>query len=127
MDWSSVIGLLVAFIGIIIGQTIDGGSVFNLFQPAPFFIVLFGTLGAVILQSKPANLIEGARKLRQVFVRQIDDKNELAARISQWAVIARREGTLPLQGFRDIETDPIAKKGLRLLIDNIPAETIREI
>ena len=56
MDWSSVIGLLVAIAGIVIGQTIDGGSILTLFQPAPFFIVLFGTMGAVILQSKPANL-----------------------------------------------------------------------
>ena len=47
MDRLSLVGLLVAFGGILGGQLIEGGSAEILFQGAAFLIVCGGTLGAV--------------------------------------------------------------------------------
>lgn len=127
MDWSSIAGLVIALLGIIIGQAVEGSSVFALFQPAPFLIVVFGTLGAVLLQSKPENFIEGVRKIRSIFFPPSDDHSELAIRIATWSSVAKKEGTLRLDYFREQEPDPLAQKGLQLIIDGIPPEAIREI
>jgi len=127
MDWSSIAGLLIALLGILAGQAIEGSSIWSLFQLAPFFIVVFGTLGAVLLQSKPETFIDGLRKLRTVFFVPYDDHAELSSRISAWSTIAKKEGALSLETYRAQETDPFILKGLQLLMDGFPAETIREI
>jgi len=127
MDWSSVAGLLIALLGILAGQAVEGSSIWSLFQLAPFLIVVFGTLGAVLLQSKPETFIDGLRKLRTIFFLPDDDHPELSSRISAWSTIAKKEGALSLETYRAQETDPFILKGLQLLMDGFPAETIREI
>ena len=52
MDWASIAGVVIALIGIAIGQTMEGGKLSSLVQPAAFAIVVVGTFGAVLLQSK---------------------------------------------------------------------------
>ncbi|MEI6838592.1 MAG: flagellar motor protein, partial [Alcaligenaceae bacterium] len=90
MDWSSVAGLLIALLGILAGQAVEGSSIWSLFQLAPFLIVVFGTLGAVLLQSKPETFIDGLRKLRTIFFLPDDDHPELSSRISAWSTIAKK-------------------------------------
>jgi len=51
MDWGSVIGLILAVAGIILGQKLEGGNVESLLQYAAFLIVMFGTFGAVLVQT----------------------------------------------------------------------------
>lgn len=127
MDWGSIGGLLLAVIGIIVGQSIEGGHVSSLIQPAAFLIVLLGTLGAVLLQTKPANFILGIRLLSWIVNPPPDDRRELARRIVNWSNIARRDGLLRLEGQMRGESDPFIKKGLRLMIDGIQPDKIREI
>lgn len=127
MDWSSIIGLVIALLGILVGQSIEGSSIRSLFQLAPFLIVVLGTLGAVLVQSKPETFIDGIKKLRTIFVLPDHDHTELSARISAWSTIAKKEGALSLEIYRGQETDPFILRGLQLLTDGFPAETIREI
>ena len=68
MDRLSLIGLLIAFGGILGGQLLEGGSVDILFQGAAFLIVCGGTLGAVMLQSSFKVFITGIKMGRWVFV-----------------------------------------------------------
>lgn len=127
MDWSSIAGLVIALLAILVGQSIEGSSIQSLFQLAPFLIVVLGTLGAVLLQSKPETFIEGVKKLRTIFVTPEYDHSELSLRISAWSTIAKKEGALSLEIYREQETDPFILRGLQLLTDGFPAETIREI
>ena len=59
MDWASVIGLVLAIAGIILGYTLDGGRFASLMQPAAFAIVVVGTFGATLLQSEPRAFLRG--------------------------------------------------------------------
>jgi chemotaxis protein MotA len=127
MDWSSIAGLVIAVLGILAGQSIEGSSIMSLFQLAPFLIVVLGTLGAVLLQSKPETFLDGIRKLQTIFFVPVNDHPELSAKISAWSTITKKEGALSLEIYRDQETDPFILKGLQLLMDGFPAETIREI
>jgi len=127
MDWGSLGGILLAVFGILLGQAIEGGQISSLIQPAAFLIVVFGTFGAVLLQSKPANFKLGLTLLRWILQPPIDDRKELSRRIIGWSHTARRDGLLKLEAQLYNETDPFIKKGLRLLIDGIAADKIREI
>lgn len=126
MDWGSLIGLALALAAIVFGQVVEGGDVSSLVQPAAFIVVFFGTLGAVMLQTKLAHFVLGIRMLKWVVMPPDDDKRLLVKRIVSWSVLARKEGILILEDQHKVEPDPFIKKGLRLMIDGIPAERIQE-
>lgn len=127
MDWSSLGGLVLALIGILFGQAIEGGKISSLIQPAAFLIVMCGTFGAVLLQSNTSSFIAGLKMVRQVFTTPIDDRQELAKRISLWSNFARKEGIFMLEPYLKKETDPFIQKGLKLMIDGTPPEKIRQL
>jgi chemotaxis protein MotA len=127
MDWGSLAGIGIALLGILLGQAIEGGHAGSLIQPAAFIIVLSGTLGAVLLQSKSKNFMLGLSMLKEVFSPPVDDRQELAKRINAWSIRSRKDGIFMLENFMDKEKDVYIRKGLRLLIDGTPPEKIREI
>ncbi|HSH97614.1 MAG: flagellar motor protein [Methylophilaceae bacterium] len=127
MDWGSLVGIVIAFGGILAGQAIEGGHISSLVQPAAFIIVVLGTLGAVLLQTKPSTFVVGIKMAGEIFVPARDDRPELAKKIMIWSNIARKEGLLRLENNLNAEKDPFVKKGLRLMVDGIAPEKIREI
>jgi chemotaxis protein MotA len=127
MDWSSVGGLVLALIGILLGQAIEGGQISSLIQPAAFLIVMCGTFGAVLLQTNLSSFIAGLKMVRQVFSPPLDDRQALANRIILWSNFARKEGIFMLETYLKKETDPFIQKGLKLMIDGTPPEKIRQV
>lgn len=127
MDWGSLIGLLLALGGIIIGQHIEGGNIASLLQPTAFVIVSFGTIGAVLVQSKLPTFLHGLRLLRWVASSPVDDRKPIARKIAAWGNIARKDGILVLENHLRVEQDVYLKKGLRLLVDGTPPSKLREI
>jgi chemotaxis protein MotA len=127
MDWGSLVGVVIALAGILLGQAVEGGHISSLIQPAALMIVLMGTLGAVLLQTNPKTFIYGIQMARQIFKLPIDDRQELAKRTIGWSTYARKEGIFMLESHLRRETEPFIIKGLRLMIDGTPPEKIREI
>ncbi|MBU3621879.1 flagellar motor protein [Polynucleobacter sp. CS-Odin-A6] len=127
MDWASLGGIALALIGILIGESLGGGRISSLLQPSAFIIVTFGTFGAVLLQSRPANFRNGFSKLKSVFTEPEDQRTTLALDISQWSLIVRKEGVLKLESYMNEASDPFVKKILRLVIDGAPPQTIKEV
>lgn len=127
MDWGSLSGILLALAGILLGQALEGGRIGSLLQPAAFFIVFFGTLGAVLLQTKPKSFLRGILMSKLIFRPPVDDREELARRANTWSITVRREGLLSLDPYIHREVDPFIKKGLQLMADATPPEKIREI
>ena len=54
MDKISLAGLAIGLVAIIGGQILEGGHVGSLVQPTALLIVLGGTIGAALLQSRQA-------------------------------------------------------------------------
>lgn len=127
MDWSSLSGIAIALIGILLGQAIEGGHIGSLLQPAAFMIVLCGTFGAVLLQTSPNNFLAGILMVRQVFSPPVDDRKALSKRINLWSIQSRKDSIFMLEPYLNKETDPFVRKGLRLMIDGTPPDKIREI
>ena len=119
MDWSSLGGLVLALIGILFGQAIEGGKIGSLIQPAAFIIVMCGTFGAVLLQTNTSSFVDGLKMVRQVFTTPIDDRQELFKRISLWSNFARKEGIFMLEPYMKKEKDPFIQKGLKIKTDEV--------
>ncbi|EGF32613.1 Flagellar motor rotation protein MotA [Oxalobacteraceae bacterium IMCC9480] len=127
MDWGSVAGLVLALLGILVGQLLEGGRLGSLVQPTAFVIVMVGTFGAVLLQSGWPTVKRGVRMAAAAFRNQPDLHRLHAADVAMWSQTARREGLLSLERFMDNSDDPFITKGLRLLTDGIDPYKLREI
>ena len=126
MDLTSLLGLALALAGIFVGPALDGGRMSSLLQPAAFAIVVVGTFGAVLLQSKRKAFIRGMRMLRWVFVPPKDRRPELAREIHLWSLSVRRDGLLSLEQYM-ARADPFIQKGLRLVVDGIQPDKLRSL
>ncbi|MHB1676952.1 MAG: flagellar motor protein [Sulfuriferula sp.] len=127
MDWSSLIGPLLAFVGILAADKLDGGHISSLLQPAAFVIVVVGTLGAVLLQTHTPVFMRGVRMLQWVFKPPPDKRRGVIQDIIVWSHSARREGLLSLEPYMRASRDAFTAKGLRLIIDGIDLVKLREI
>ncbi|MRX07062.1 flagellar motor protein [Pseudoduganella sp. FT25W] len=127
MDWASVAGVLLALAGVIVGQTLEGGKVTSLLQPAAFAIVVIGTFGAVLLQTRFKTFVRGLRMLRLVFAPPKDSRAALARDINAWNLAARRDGLLSLERYMLSSKDQFNVKGLRLIVDGIAPEKLRQL
>ena len=127
MDWASVIGVLLALAGIAVGQTLEGGKLSSLLQPAAFAIVVIGTFGAVLLQSKLGTFRRGMHMLRWVFRPPEDGRAALARQITGWNLTARRDGLLSLERQMQETGDVFYGKGLRMIVDGIAPDKLRQL
>ncbi len=126
MDWSSLGGIALALIGILLGQAIEGGQISSLLQPAAFLIVICGTCGAVLLQSDTKSFLAGLRMASKIFSPPADDRHELARRIIQWSQYSRKEGVFMLESYLERETEPFIQKGLRLVVDGTAPDNLKQ-
>jgi chemotaxis protein MotA len=126
VDLTSLLGLALALAGIVVGHTLDGGKFSSLLQPAAFAIVVVGTFGAVLLQTKSKAFVRGVRMLRWVFVTPPDRRQALAREIHLWSLSARRDGLLSLEQYM-AKADPFIQKGLRLVVDGIQPDKLRSL
>jgi chemotaxis protein MotA len=127
LDWASVAGVLLALAGVIVGQSLEGGKVTSLLQPAAFAIVVIGTVGAVLLQTRFKTFVRGLRMLRLVFMPPKDTRAALARDINAWNLAARRDGLLSLERYMLASKDQFNTKGLRLIVDGIAPEKLRQL
>jgi chemotaxis protein MotA len=127
MDWASVAGVVLALAGLFVGQALDGGKLASLLQPAAFAIVVVGTFGAVLLQTKLRTFLRGMRMLVWVFAPPPDQRQELARQYGAWNLTARRDGMLSLERFMEATPDKFIAKGLRMIIDGIAPDKLRQM
>jgi chemotaxis protein MotA len=127
MDRITIGGLLLALLSILGGMALEGGSLGSLIQPTALFIVLGGTLAAVMVQSPMPVFKTSMRMAKWLFVPPTIDPAQLIRQIEQWSNIARKEGLLALEAQIPSIKDPFRAKGLQLLVDGCEPERLREV
>ncbi|MCB1885972.1 MAG: flagellar motor protein [Rhodocyclaceae bacterium] len=127
MDKISLIGLTLGVTAIVLGQYLEGGHIGSLIQPTAFFIVIGGTLGAVMLQSPFSVFVEGMRMARWVFVPPATGQQEVIDQVVAWSQVARKEGLLALENLLPQMEDRFTQKGVQLLVDGVEPERLRAV
>lgn len=127
MDLFTLIGLILAFVGVIGGMILEGGHPGALLQVTAFMIVIVGSFGATMVATLPSDIRFAIKALKRALIPGKYDFHGLMDKILELANLARREGLLALESYATSgQGDPFLVKCLTLAIDGSSAEAIRE-
>jgi chemotaxis protein MotA len=127
MDILSLLGVIIGFGAILVGNALEGGHLDSLMQLTAFMIVAGGTVGAAMVQTPLPIFITAMKSTAHVFFPPKVAASEAIQKILEWSNIARKEGLLGLESMVQGESDAFAQKGLQLLVDGTEPDTIRAI
>lgn len=128
MDLSTVLGLVIGVVALLVGMTLKGVTPDNLINVAAILIIIFGTVASVVIAFPMSELKRVPKLFKILFTEQkLASDADLIRLFSSWADVARREGLLALEAKTDEVDDPFLKNGLGLAIDGQNADYIRDV
>ncbi|MGE0527005.1 MAG: flagellar motor protein [Bdellovibrionales bacterium] len=128
MQFTTILGLLIGIGGILLGNSLEGGSVGTLFQLTAAFIVFGGTLGATMVSNRLEDLKLAFEYAKQVFTgSETQERARIADEIIRSAQLARRESILALEKTISGFSDPFMRSVYRFAIDGVDPEVLKRI
>ena len=124
-DLATLSGLVLAFGGILGGLIMEGGKIRDVSQITAAFIVLGGTLGAVLISTPVPILMGAARRIGHVFADASDPPDGVIEQLIGFATAARRNGLVALEDEALKVEDPFLRKALNLAVDGTDLQEIR--
>lgn len=122
MDLATLIGLVLGIVLIL--MSILSGSPLSSFINAPgLLVVIGGTAAATLISERLGNVIGGIRVALKAFINKTKPVEETIKRITELAVVVRKEGLLALEN-QEIDSEFLAK-GVRLAVDGVAPDEIR--
>jgi chemotaxis protein MotA len=126
-DPGTIIGLVLAIVGITVAYVMEGGNPAAVILPPPLLLVLLGTLGAT-MASVGLKSTMGIPKLYAIaFGGKSLDRPTAIRSLVRMAERARREGLLALEEEAQTVNDPFIEKGVRLVVDGTDPELVKDI
>ncbi|MFN0007788.1 MAG: motility protein A [Planctomycetota bacterium] len=128
MDRSTLLGYVLGLALIVWSMGHSGLEGLLLFVHGPAAAVVFGGSLAAILVHFPLSDVKNlAKVILKIFLHKEPPHHEHIQKIMEMSVLARKEGMLALEPKVAEIDDAFLKKGLQLVIDGMPKETVRDI
>ncbi|SFF24737.1 chemotaxis protein MotA [Paenibacillus algorifonticola] len=128
MKNSTIIGIVLAIIGIFGGMVVKGAPISSLLNPAAYMIIILGTVAAVMIAFPMSELQKVGKLFKMVFGAQnLTSREQLITQFMEWAGITRREGLLALEAKVDEIEDNFLRNGMRMIIDGNDQEFVRDV
>jgi chemotaxis protein MotA len=129
MDIASIIGLVLGFGSIIVAAEVSHANMALLYEKYEAFVLVFGgTLGAAFLSFPLATCLHSMREgfTIMLFEHKVQ-YDELIAKFTRFADIARRDGLLVLEHQLATVNDPSIRRAIEMMIDGQSADVIRTV
>jgi chemotaxis protein MotA len=127
MDTSSVLGIVLALAGILLGLLIEGGHVGQILQPTAAMIVFGGTTGAVLLQFPLGLVVTAFLRFFRIFFYRAPTGHSSLQQLMTYANKARRSGIVSLDQDLPGIQDSFMKQALMLAVDGTEPSELRKI
>ncbi|MCR4437113.1 MAG: flagellar motor protein [Clostridiales bacterium] len=131
MDLSSIVGIVVSFVGLLVGYLLEGHFDFSLLgsllQPSAAAIVFGGTIGAVLVSFPLSDLSKLLDLLKVVFTQKQYNEVDIINQLAELSEKARKDGLLSLEQDAQTNENEFIRKGLALVVDGIETEVIKDI
>ncbi len=123
MDLATLIGLITAF-GVVLAAIFVGGSALTFLNVPSLFVVVGGTIGAVMMKFTLAQFLGAFKVALKAFMSKLDKPEDLIQQTVEMANEARKGGLLALEG-KETENAFLAK-GIQLMVDGHEPEVVRQ-
>lgn len=127
MEKTSIIGIIVGALAVILGMVFKGTSLLALINPAAFLIIFAGTAACILIAFPGDELKKLPQLLKIIFTKQnLPDTNELIDKFVELSTLARQEGILAIENHVDDLDDPFLKQGMKMVVDGMEPDFIRD-
>lgn len=128
MEISTIIGLVLGLVSVLVGMFLKGASLTSLANSAAYVIILGGTAATLFIGFPLSELKKIPKLVKMTFVKQkLMEKTELIALFMDYASITRREGLLALESKVEEIDDPFLRNGMRMIIDGNDQEFVSDV
>lgn len=128
MKNSTIIGVILGIVAVVVGMVFKGASLAAFLNPAAFMIIIVGTVAAVTVAFPFNELKKVGTLFKLLFTeRPLTKREDLIKQFVEWAGITRREGLLALEARVDDIEDPFLKNGMRMIIDGNDQDLVRDV
>lgn len=127
MDPATLVGVVLAFVVILVVMVLEGGNPMAIFLVPPLLLVFVATLGAGMAGGLMSDLKASMVALKNAFLAKPAKADGTVETVVRLAESARREGLLALESAVQDVDDPFLRQGLQSAIDGADPEELREI
>jgi chemotaxis protein MotA len=127
MKANSIIGIIVAFIGLAVSATMEGTQIPSFINVPALLLIMAGTFGATFAGTTMAHFKKVIGLYKKAMTGEEYDSGQVVQQMVGFAERARREGLLALEDEIAEIDDAFTRKGLQLVVDGTDPELIREI
>jgi flagellar motor component MotA/outer membrane protein OmpA-like peptidoglycan-associated protein len=128
MKNSTIIGIVLGLVAVLVGMTLKGAALSNLLNPAAYMIIVHGTKAPIMI-AFPMSELSKVGKLFKIVIKeqQLMPREQLIENFMEWASITRREGLLALEARVDDIEDTFLRNGMRMIIDGNDQDFVRDV
>jgi chemotaxis protein MotA len=124
---SPLIGLVGAWVFIIVGMIMKGGTIGGIISPPAFIMVMGGTLCVLIASFGLKETMSMIQLTILSLKERVDNRPDVIRTLVGYSEKARREGLLVLEEDAKQADDPFLRKGVRLVVDGTDPELVKDI
>ncbi|MCL6454820.1 MAG: flagellar motor protein [Alicyclobacillus sp.] len=126
MDIATIGGILLAVVSLVVGFTLDGGSITALINPSALILVIGGTLGATMVTVGLGEFLGLFKYVKIALLQKKQDPLQTVDMLIDLASVARREGILALEERLESTDDAFLRNALQLVVDGVDMELVQE-
>src|SRR5688572_22377927 len=126
MDLATILGIVIALGGILVGQAIEGGSLLQIIQPTAGLIVFGGTLGATMIGFPMSVIKQAAADFLHVIKEEKIEPNAVIDEVIKFTNKARREGIISLEKDAAGVKDDFFRKSIMMAVDGSEPKELRQ-
>jgi chemotaxis protein MotA len=126
VDLATILGIALTLVGILLGQALEGGSVFQILQPTAALIVFGGTLGATMIGFPMSVFKQAMADLMHVFKDEHVEPSGVIDEVLKFANKARREGIISLEKDAATIKDEFFRKAIMMAVDGSEPKELRQ-
>jgi len=123
---TTILGIVVAILGIVIATVMDGNSFGALIGPSSLVLVIVGAIGASLSGFQMADIKKLPKVMIYSFTGKEPDASATVDTLMEAAEVARKEGVLALESRLEGIEDPFLRAGLQSVVDGVDADAIRD-
>jgi chemotaxis protein MotA len=126
VDLATIVGLVLAW-GLVLSAILSGGSLTTFIDYPSIMIVVGGTFACALTNFPLPAVLGLVNVTKNAFFTKPSSALDTVSTLVSFAERARREGILALEGSMDEIDDDFIRSGLRLAVDGVEPELIKDI